>query len=166
MRDAIFDTAAAAGLAPLKEGRALLPGNNRRPADVFLPHWAGGLDAALDITITHPLQAATRAGAAATPGHAMTVAFDNKCRNTEELCREQGIKFIPIVAESLGGWHKVALEQFRKLGSALARHTAQDEGEKTGHLVKRASILLQKGLAAMVLNRIPGHPNPVIDGQE
>ena len=121
--------------------------------DVFLPHWAGGLDAALDITITHPLQAATRAGAAATPGHAMTVAFDNKCRNTEELCREQGIKFIPIVAESLGGWHKVALEQFRKLGSALARHTAQDEGEKTGHLVKRASILLQKGLTAMVLKR-------------
>ena len=65
----------------------------------------------------------------------------------------------------LGGWHKVALEQFRKLGSALARHTGQDEGEKTGHLVKRASILLQKGLAAMV-NRIPGHPPPVIDGQE
>ena len=96
----------------------------------------------------------------------MTVAFDNKCRNTEELCREQGIKFIPIVAESLGGWHKVALEQFRKLGSALARHTAQDEGEKTGHLVKRASILLQKGLTAMVLNRIPGHPNPKIDGQQ
>ena len=50
--------------------------------------------------------------------------------------------------------------------SALARHTGQDEGEKTGHLVKRASILLQKGLGAMVLNRIPGHPNPVIDGQE
>ena len=48
VRDAIFDTAAAAGLAPLREGRALLPGNNRRPADVFLPHWAGGLDAALD----------------------------------------------------------------------------------------------------------------------
>ena len=97
---------------------------------------------------------------------AMTVAFENKCRNTEELCREQGIKFIPIVAESLGGWHKVALEQFRKLGSALARHTGQDEGEKTGHLVKRASILLQKGLAAMVMNRIPIHPHPVIDGQE
>ena len=88
--------------------------------------WAGGLDAALDVTITHPLQAATRAGAAATPGHAMTVAFENKCRDTEELCREQGIKFIPIVAESLGGWHKVALEQFRKLGSALARHTGQE----------------------------------------
>ena len=26
--------------------------NNRRPADVFVPLWAGGLDAALDVTIT------------------------------------------------------------------------------------------------------------------
>ena len=29
VRDGLHDTAAAAGLAPLKEGRALLPGNNR-----------------------------------------------------------------------------------------------------------------------------------------
>ena len=166
VRDAIFDTAAAAGLAPLREGRALLPGNNRRPADVFLPHWAGELDAALDVTITHPLQDATRAGAATTPGHAMQVAFNNKCRGTEELCREQGIKFIPIVAESLGGWHKVALEQFSKPGSALARHTGQEEGEKVGHLVKRVAILLQRGLSGMLLNRIPGHPPAVIDGQK
>ena len=100
------------------------------PTDVFLPHWAGGLDAALDVTVTHPLQDATRARAATTPGHAMTVAYENKCRIAEELCREQEIAFIPVVAESLGGWHQVALDQFRKLGSALARHTGQDEGEK------------------------------------
>ena len=78
----------------------------------------------------------------------------------------QGIKFIPIVAESLGGWHKVALEQLSKLGSALARHTGQEEGEKTGHLVKRVAMILQRGLAGMLLNRIPGHPLAVIDGQE
>ena len=147
-----------------KEGPALLPGINRRPADVFLPHWAGGLDAALDVTITHPLQDATRARAATTPGHAMVVAYENKCRVTEELCREQGIAFIPIVAESLGGWHQVALDQFRKLGSALARHTGQEEGEKIGHLVTRVSILLQKGLSAMLLNRIPGFPAAEVDG--
>ena len=35
----------------------------------------------------------------------MTVAFENKCRIAEELCREQEIAFIPVVAESLGGWH-------------------------------------------------------------
>ena len=112
VRDAIFDTAAAAALAPLREVRDLLPGNHQRPADVFLRNWAGGLDAALDVTVTHPLQDAYRAGAAATPGHALTQMYNNKCRVTEDLCREQGIAFIPIVAESLGGWHKVALEQF------------------------------------------------------
>ena len=140
-----FLFAAAAALAPLREVRDLLPGNKRRPADVFLCNWAGGLDAALDVTFTQPskMPIVYRAGAAATPGHALTQMYNNKCRVTKDLCREQGIAFIPIVAESLGGWHKVALEQFRKLGSALARHTGQDEGEKTGHLVKRASILLQ-----------------------
>ena len=68
------------------------------PTDAFLPHWAGGLDAALDVTVTHPLQDATRARAATTPGHAMTVAYENKCRIAEELCREQEIAFIPVMA--------------------------------------------------------------------
>ena len=77
-------------------------------------------------------------------------------RGTAEQCDQQGIAFIPVVAESMGGWHKVALEQLRKLGSALARHT--------GHLLTRASVLLQKGLSALLLNRIPGHPAPDIGG--
>ena len=33
LRDALFETAVAAGLGPTKEGRFLLPGNDRRPAD-------------------------------------------------------------------------------------------------------------------------------------
>ena len=41
----------------------------------------------------------------------------------------------------------------------------QEEGEKVDHLFKRVSILLQKGLSAMLLNRIPGHPAAEIDGQ-
>ena len=55
---------------PQKEGRALLPGNNQRPADIFIPRWAGDRDAALDVTVTHPLQDATRV--AAEPGYALT----------------------------------------------------------------------------------------------
>ena len=67
-----------------------------------------------------------------------------------------------MAAQSLGGWHKVALEQLRKLGSALARHTGQEEGEAISHLLTRASVLLQKGLSSLLLNRIPGHPSPAI----
>ena len=84
-------------------------------------------------------------------------------RVTADLCDQQGIAFIPMAAESLGGWHKVALEQLRKLGSALARHTGQEEGETISHLLTRASVLLQKGLSSLLLNRIPGsRRNPVM----
>ena len=118
------------------------------------------------MTVTHPLQDATRARTAAEPGHALAQAYKNKMRGTAEQCDQQGIAFIPMVAESLGGWHKVALDQMRKLGSALARHTGQEEGETISHLLTRASVLLQKGLSALLLNRIPGHPAPAIGGVE
>ena len=111
LRDAIFDTGASAGLAPLKEERALLPGNNRRPADILLRHWCGEKDAALDVTITHPLKSDTRAGATLTPGHAASVTFENKMRGVDELCRTEGLAFVPIVDESLGGFQPVAIEQ-------------------------------------------------------
>ena len=164
LRDALHETAAAAGLAPTKEGRALIPGTNLRPADVFIPNWAGGRDAALDVTVTHPLQDMTRAGAATSPGHALNVAYDRKMAGAGEQCRQQGIAFIPVVAEALGGWHPVAVEQIRKLGSALARHTGQEEGEAISHLITRCSVLLQRGLTAFLLNRVPGHPAPEISG--
>ena len=86
-------------------------------------------------------------------------------RGTADLCDQQGIAFIPIVAESMGGLHKIAIQQLRKLGSALARHTGTDESESINHLMTRTSILLQKGLSALLLNRIPNHPAPDIGGE-
>ena len=164
LRDAFFDTAASAGLAPVKEGRFLLPGADRRPADVLLPHWAGGRDAALDVTIIHPLQDATMPNAATTPGFALTFAYERKMRGAEEDCRQQGIAFIPMVAESFGGWHSAAEQEVKKLGTALARHTGQEEGEAVTHLWGRLGVLLQRGNAAILANRVPALPRAFIDG--
>ena len=83
----------------------------------------------MDVTVVMPLQQATLAGAATIPGSALDYAFANKVRGAEEECRAQGIAFLPMVAESLGGWHSVAEREVRKLGAALARHTGQEEGE-------------------------------------
>ena len=164
LRDAIFDTAASAGLAPVKEGRFLLPGADRRPADVLLPHWAGGRDVALDVTVIHPLQDATMPNAATTPGSALTFAHDRKMRGAEEDCRRQGIAFTPMVAESFGGWHSAAEQEVRKLGTALARHTGQEEGEAISHLWGRLGVLLQRGNAAILANRVPAPPRAIING--
>ena len=85
LRDVIFSTAQSAALGPTKEGRFLLPGSDRRPADVLIPYLAGGRDAALDVTVINPLQTATLADAAARPGSALTVAFTRNIVSAEEL---------------------------------------------------------------------------------
>ena len=140
------------------------PGNDRRPADVFVRNWAGGLDAALDVTVVNPLQDATVAGAAETAGHALTYAYERKMNAAAELCRQQGIAFLPLAAESLGGWHQVAEREVKKLAAALARNTGQPEGEAAAHLWGRLGVLLQRGNAALLGNRVPAAPEPTIDG--
>lgn len=88
----------------------------------------------------------------------MDYAFANKVRGAEEQCRAQGIAFLPMVAESLGGWHSAAEREVRKLGAALARHTGQEEGEAISHLWGRLGVLLQRGNAVILGNRVPALP--------
>ena len=47
-------------LGSVKEGRFLLPGRDARPADLLIPRWSGGQDAALDVTVVSALQTAMR----------------------------------------------------------------------------------------------------------
>ena len=142
-----------------------MTGDDRRPADVLVPHWTGGLDTSWDMTVIHPLQAATVAGAAANPGHALEVAVTRKNRGALEDCRRQGIKFIPLAMESLGGWHELAVGEIRKLAAALARQTGQEEKEAKSHLFQKLSILLVRGNGALFVNRIPESTEAQIDGQ-
>ena len=109
---------------------------------------------------------ATVARAATEPGHALNFAHDRKLRGAEEQCRQQGIAFLPLVVESLGGWHQCAEREVKKLGSALARHTGQLEGEAVTHLWGRLGILLQRGNAAILGNRVPNFPRAEVDGIE
>ena len=164
IRDHIFKMAGSAVLNPVKEGRFLLPGNDRRPADVFLPNWAAGRDAALDITVINPLQQATVAEAAATPGHSLNFAVERKMRGAYEECDRQGVSFIPLAFESLGGWHKTAVQEVKKIAQAMARQTGREESEVCSHAISRLSLLLMKGNASILINRIPSVPSGPIDG--
>ena len=164
LRDALYAAAVKAALGPTREGRFLLPGGDRRPADVFIPNWTRGRDSALDVTVTHCLQAATVAEAAVTPGYAAAEAYRRKMDATAEDCEREGIEFLPLAAESLGGWHPVAVQQVDKLAAALARHTGEEERVVTRHLWQRLAILLQKGNTSLIVNRIPLFPTPDITG--
>ena len=161
-------TCASAALAPTKEGRALLPGTNARPADVFLPHWSSGKDTAWDVTVVNPLQQELVEAAATTAGHALSYAFNWKVSRggVGAACQREGIVFIPLPVETLGGWHETAVQQIRKLAAALSRQTGVEESVATGHLYQKLSVHLMKGNSALLLNRIPTFPNSHIDGSE
>ena len=76
----------------------------------------------------------------------------------------QGVAFLPFVAEAYGDWHPSVQWEVKNLGSALARHTGQDEAGAVSHLWGRLGILLQGGNAVILRNRVPALPHPNIDG--
>ena len=135
------------GWAPLRRGCS---SSLRQTNGQLMSLWAGGRDAALDVTVFNPLHVATLAGAAATPSHTLTFAHNRKLRGAEDECRRQGIAFLPMAAESFGGWHPAAEREFRKLGAALSCHTGQEEDEAHRHLWGRLGVLLQRGNAALL----------------
>ena len=97
-------------------------------------------------------------------GHALEVAVSRKNRGALEDCRRQGIKFIPLAVESLGGWHELAGAEIRKLAAALARQTGQEEREARSHLFQRLGVLLVRGNCALFVNRKPDNLTAEIDG--
>ena len=118
----------------------------------------------MDITIVTPVQADTMPGAANTAGHVLDHAHGRMVNGAEEECRRQGIAFLPLVAESFGGWHSSAVQEVKKLSVTLSRHTGQEEREATSHLWSRLGILLQRGNAAILGNLVPSLPGAQIDG--
>ena len=130
--------------------------------------------------------------AATTPGHALTVAYNRKIAAAAVACASQGISFIPLACESLGGMHKRAVAEGKKLAAALARHSGRKrvspadtyplDGLATPHaggialpsrlvpqrcyLSSCLSSLLQRGNVAILLNRILQYPPGAVDGDQ
>ena len=121
LRDALFAASQSAALAPRKEVPSLIPSSESHPADIFLPNWSRGQPAALDVTLISTMQPLTQARAAAEPGFALKVAEARKMAAHNADCRAIGVAFVPIVAETLGGWSKDSIAQISKIGCLVGQ---------------------------------------------
>ena len=67
-----------------------------------------------------------------------------------------------FAADTLGGWHRAAVEQVKKLGAVLAQQHLE-----LCHLYQRLSLLM-KGNAALLVNRVPEDDSvdPAVNGIE
>ena len=113
----------------------------------------------MDVTVINPMRADIMDKEADTPGFALGHAYDRKMRQAGDACEREGIVFVPLVAETFGGWGPGAITHIRRLGRALAARGGRDEGEVISHLFQKLSVLLQRDNAALLCNRIPNFPS-------
>ena len=136
----------------------MIPGSSNRPADIFLQNWCRGRPATLDVqcvTVISTLQSATLSGAANTQGFALQVGEQRKMAVHNEACQAEGVSFIPVVAESLGGWSEEAIHNITRIGRLLGQRSGTSTNDTTRHLFQCLSVSLWRGNAILWLSRLP-----------
>ena len=78
-------------LSTICEQKSLLPDNNTRPGDIFLPVWNAGQPAALDVTVTSPLNTSFITNASEKCGFALSAAEDTEYEQYAQKSSEVGI---------------------------------------------------------------------------
>ena len=144
-----------------------LPGGPR----TFIPRWRAGPAACLDFAVTSGLRPEVIAESATTADAACTRYEDFKVtyKNTAHECQSQGLTFIPVIVEAVGGgWGKEA----RKIWSELAKSSASAAGEFTTEssaavaLLQRLAITLHRENARAVLRRLGNGGQALPPGQD
>ena len=110
-----------AGLPPRLE--VCLPGSLVRPADLLLVEPDDTLPTAVDPSVVHPLRLSSPF-AEATPGSAAAMREVDKRSSNTAGCAAQGWRYIPVAAETTGGWGPEA----RRFVRALIRKQSMRSG--------------------------------------
>ena len=162
VRDTLYRRADRAGLQPEKERAGLLlpqrpedvTNQHRCPADIFLPS-LNGVPAALDLAITAPQRQDIVALAGATSLAAATSYAATKAShlNTAALCAQQGVHFMPVVAESTGAWEPEASKLLLQLSRSTAARTGDDAATLHSDLLQELSVVIRSHRARAVLRR-------------
>ena len=128
----------------------------RRPADAYLPRWHRGVPAALDFAVTSGLRPSNISAALHDP-KAVTrnyEDFKNSYLNTRSLCSEEGIDFVPIIIEAVGGsWGPTATKVFYNLAKAKSSITGESKNTILNQLRQTLGTTLHKANARSILRR-------------
>jgi len=124
----------------------------RRPADVFLPAFAGS-PSALDFAIAAPQRQETLAQASQKPlAAAAGYAEQKEHLQTAEACRAQGACFIPMVAESTCAWDADAMIALKHVAQAVAQ-SGEDPATCSSLLLQELGVAIRSFRARAALRR-------------
>ena len=99
-RDLVFHACRSAGLSPILPAKGLSESSRRVPGDIFIPNWAHGSRAAVDVTPTCRLQPIVINRAAEEVGYACKLAEERKFAASAELCQQSGFEFTTLAIKN------------------------------------------------------------------
>eukprot|EP00663_Eupelagonemidae_sp_cell21sb_P011775 gene11775-biopygen4742 len=180
LRDLVLRFAKSSGHAAMAEKPGLLPprppiggawengtsgmairsfkAQDRRPADVWLPAWNGGLPAAVDLAVTSGLQSALL-DLSAQNGSAATERYAQRKRrylDTAQQCTDAGLRFVPFIVEAEGGLGKEAHTLVTALAHDSARLTGETPSTRAERALQSLSVALQRANALAIIRRAVG----------
>ena len=162
IRDAIFESARHAGLSPLKEAR-VVANSLSRPGDIYLPNWRGK-QTAFDVAVTSPLSQTALPHSHKKPGAALALMKSHKLSKHARPCQVNGVAFVPLVVETLGGWDNDAIFHLRAIAKQSASRSPIQAESVSRQLFQRLSVLLQRANAGLIAARAPPPPPPHVLG--
>ena len=130
----------------------------RRPADVYIPHLGTEGPTALDFAVTSGLRTCMLARSASDPSAATNsyAATKRSYLDTAQQCHDEGITFIPMVAEGAsGGWGDDAERVWSKIARAICTTSGEDTSKVSADLYQSLSLILLREGARAVLRRLP-----------
>jgi len=156
LRDFFFHECKKAMMAPVKETTNLVRNSEMRPADFGIPDYRPGIMMAYDVAVTDPSQSSFVSKSSFIPGHAAESYCDLKSNKySDALDRDVTLNLTPLIVESFGRWSLSSLTFFRSLSSWLAaRNPSSSVPIIKSRLFQKASIILQRSNAKMILSRI------------
>ena len=152
LRETFLHFLSLAGIPAEREAPSLLSGSAARPADIFVPNFAGTQAACLDFAVTHTqqpniIECASVCGGEAAKQYEVTVK--DAAFGTE--CKAAGLVLVPMVVEVFGRWG-IRSEQAMKLASKGCANRASERVVAAGaHLRRSLSVTLQRLNARILL---------------
>eukprot|EP00731_Ephydatia_muelleri_P031396 Em0022g910a len=125
-----------------------------RPADILLSNWFLGKPAALDVSITSPLNPLTLLEAGVLTKSAAQVTEARKHQANDPKCSELGWVCVPMVAESYGAWGDEASSIISSIASRLATSTCKSKSVVLNDIYGRLNVHLVRANATAILSRI------------
>ena len=157
MRDILYHTAKAAGLsAVVVEKKNQIPGTTKKPGDITVQQYHRGFaSSAFDVTVAHPLQKKYVDVAMSGAGVAAQEAHDRKLLKSLEVCKAEGLHFVPLAWESTGGATDSVHATVRSWTDLESARGGYDPDTIRENLYSQLSCCLQRHLAQAVIDRQP-----------